>query len=72
MGLEVRYKWRREDVQIVLHPDELPKKWYNILPDLLEPLPRPKDPETGPSRVEPLPKMMVNKCLEQEFSEQRI
>jgi len=58
-------------VQIVLSPEELPKKWYNILPDLPEPLPKPKDPEEGPSRVELLPKMMVKKCLEQEFSDQR-
>jgi len=25
--------------QISLPPDELPKKWYNIIPDLPEPLP---------------------------------
>jgi tryptophan synthase beta chain len=54
--------------QINLLPEEIPKKWYNILPDLankLEPLPPPKG-----EQVEHLPKMMIGSCLEQEFSNQ--
>ena len=27
-----------------LSADEMPRKWYNILPDLPEELPKPKDP----------------------------
>jgi tryptophan synthase beta chain len=48
----------------------MPRKWYNILPDLPEELPKPKDPEEGESRVEMLPKLLVKECLAQEFSEQ--
>ena len=31
--------------QINLSVDEMPTRWYNILPDLPEPLPPPRDPE---------------------------
>jgi tryptophan synthase beta chain len=60
-----------EKNQINLPIDELPKKWYNIIPDLLEPLPPPKEPETGPSRMEFLGKTMVHECLKQEMSNER-
>jgi len=49
--------------------DELPTKWYNIMPDLPEELPKPKNPE-GKNAIENLPKMMVKECLSQEFSTQ--
>ena len=49
--------------------DELPTKWYNILPDLPEELPKPKNPE-GKNAIENLPKMLVKECLSQEFSTQ--
>ncbi|MDH5746818.1 MAG: TrpB-like pyridoxal phosphate-dependent enzyme [Candidatus Bathyarchaeota archaeon] len=58
------------EVKIELPVDDLPKSWYNILPDLPQPLPPPKEPETGPSRLEFLSKVMVKKCLEQENSDQ--
>ena len=51
--------------------DELPKAWYNILPDLPEPLPRYKEPEEGPSRMEFMRKIATRECLNQEFSDQR-
>jgi tryptophan synthase beta chain len=57
--------------QIALPVDELPTKWYNIAPDLLEPLPPPKEPETGPSRLEFLEKTMVHECLRQEMATER-
>jgi len=60
-----------EKSQIVLPVDELPTKWYNIGPDLLEPLPPPKEPETGPSRLEFLGKTMVHECLRQEMATER-
>jgi tryptophan synthase beta chain len=48
--------------------DEIPSRWYNILPDLPEPLPPPKDPDEGPSRIQSLPNLMIGECLKQEFS----
>ncbi|MEM2249138.1 MAG: TrpB-like pyridoxal phosphate-dependent enzyme [Candidatus Bathyarchaeia archaeon] len=57
--------------QIPLPVDELPTKWYNILPDLPEPLPPPREPETGPARMEFLAKTMVKECLRQEMSSER-
>jgi tryptophan synthase beta chain len=54
-----------------LKPEEMPDKWYNILPDLPEPFPEPRDPEGGESRIQNLPKMMVGECLKQEFSQDR-
>jgi tryptophan synthase beta chain len=56
--------------QITLPMDEFPTEWYNIAPDLPEPLPPPKEPETGPSRMEYLAKTMVKECLGQEMSTQ--
>ncbi len=60
-----------EKNQISLPIDELPTKWYNIAPDLPEPLPPPKEPETGPSRMEFLGKTMTNTCLKQEMTTER-
>jgi len=57
--------------QFNLTVDEIPKRWYNILPDLPEPMPMPKDPEKGPSRVENLPNLLLKECLRQEFAEDR-
>ncbi len=57
--------------QIPLDVRELPTHWYNILPDLPEPLPGPKDPDEGPSRVQQLPKTMIHECLGQEMSSER-
>ena len=57
--------------QFSLLPDELPDRWYNILPDLPEPLPGPKDPDSGPSRVAQLPKLLIGACLQQEMSSER-
>lgn len=54
-----------------LKPEELPKRWYNILPDLPEPLPPPRDPEEGESRLANLGKILVGECLKQEMSEDR-
>ncbi len=60
-----------EKNQISLPVDELPKEWYNILPDLPEPLPPPKEPESGPPRMEFLGKTMIHECMRQETSDQR-
>ena len=47
---------------------DIPTQWYNILPDLPEPLPPPLDPKDGPSRIKNLPNLMIGECLKQEFS----
>src|SRR3990172_6462664 len=67
--------WRRmsqaDAVVVQLPEDERPTRWYNIQADLPEPLPPPKDPETGPSRVKALPELLLGECLRQEASTQR-
>ncbi len=57
--------------QVNLGVDEIPEKWYNIIPDLPEPLPPPKDPEEGESRVNNLPNLLLKECLGQEMSQDR-
>jgi len=57
--------------QFSLPVDDLPKEWYNIQPDLPEPLPTPKEPEDGVSRMDFLGKTMIHECLRQEFSPMR-
>jgi tryptophan synthase beta chain len=59
-----------ETDQITLPIDEFPTKWYNVMPDLPEPLPPPKEPETGASRMEYLARTMIKECLGQEMSTQ--
>ncbi len=61
----------KEIRQINLTLDEMPRQWYNILPDLPEPLPPPKDPEKGPSRLRNLPNLLLTECLKQEGSNER-
>jgi len=51
-------------VRTVLSPEEMPKKWYNILPDLPEPLAPPLHPATKkpvtPADLEPIfPKALI-------------
>jgi tryptophan synthase beta chain len=53
--------------QVNLTVDDLPDKWYNIQPDLPEPLP----PPHGETQINNLPKMMIGECLKQEFSNER-
>ena len=60
-----------EMTQISLEVDQLPRKWYNIRPDLPEPLAPPMEPDTGPSRLEFLAKTMLHECLRQEASDER-
>jgi tryptophan synthase beta chain len=54
--------------QISLPVDELPKAWYNIVPDLPGGLPPPKEPGYGESRMDALQRRMVGECLRQEMS----
>ena len=57
--------------QIVLTPDELPTKWYNIIPDIPGGLPPPKEPGDGESRMQALQRRLVKECLRQEASTSR-
>jgi tryptophan synthase beta chain len=56
---------------VTLPVEEMPTHWYNIQADLPEPLPPPKDPPTGPSRLKALPEMLIGECLRQESSTER-
>lgn len=60
-----------KQAQIALSVDELPTKWYNVIPDLPVRLPSPKEPADGESRLEALGKRMISECLKQESSESR-
>ncbi|MCX7703470.1 MAG: pyridoxal-phosphate dependent enzyme, partial [Planctomycetota bacterium] len=57
--------------QVQLSIDEMPRRWYNITPDLPEMIPPPKDPEKGPSRLANLQKILIGECLKQEMAQER-
>ncbi|MBI4713367.1 MAG: TrpB-like pyridoxal phosphate-dependent enzyme [Planctomycetes bacterium] len=59
---------KRQLRQANIGVNEIPERWYNIIPDLPEPLPPPMDPPKGESRLANLPKMLVKECLGQEMS----
>jgi tryptophan synthase beta chain len=70
---ERRETARPADGRRVLLPEkDLPSAWYNLLPDLPEPLPPPLDPATRrplePGQLEPL---LPRALIEQEFSADR-
>jgi len=58
--------------QIQIPVDDLPTHWFNIVPSLPEPLPRPKDPDEGPSRLAQLQRIFLSSMLEQESSKQSL
>jgi tryptophan synthase beta chain len=56
--------------KIVLDENEIPKQWYNIVPDLPKPLP----PMIHPQTKEPVqlpPPLFPSECLKQEYSMER-
>jgi tryptophan synthase beta chain len=58
-------------VKVVLNEEEIPKRWYSILPDLPRKLPPVIDPATkgpGPGVV---PRLFPKAILEQEFTQER-
>ncbi|HEY4675390.1 MAG TPA: TrpB-like pyridoxal phosphate-dependent enzyme [Candidatus Bathyarchaeia archaeon] len=56
--------------KILLDEEEIPKQWYNILPDLPKPLPSMIDPQTKqPVKLPPI--LFPSECLKQEYSEDR-
>jgi tryptophan synthase beta chain len=61
-----------EQTKIILDENEMPKRWYNVLPDLPTPLEPPLDPKTrevmSPEGLEPIfPKELIR----QEMSNDR-
>ncbi|MEM2373501.1 MAG: TrpB-like pyridoxal phosphate-dependent enzyme, partial [Thermoproteota archaeon] len=58
--------------KVLLDENELPKKWYNILPDLPSPLPPPIDPLTrGPIDPKVLERIFPQALIAQEMSHER-
>ncbi len=58
--------------KVLLSEEELPKKWYNVLADLPEPVPPPIDPATKkPVSPEKLKMIFAEECIEQEMSLKR-
>ncbi len=60
------------DKKIFLPESEIPQRWYNILPDLPEPLPPPINPATKePLKPEELAKIFPMELIKQEASQER-
>ncbi|MEN3013841.1 MAG: TrpB-like pyridoxal phosphate-dependent enzyme [Endomicrobiia bacterium] len=60
------------DKKIILQEKDIPKEWYNILPDLPEPLPPPINPKTGkPVSLEELIPIFPMGLIQQEVSQER-
>jgi tryptophan synthase beta chain len=57
--------------KFLLTEDEIPKKWYNILPDLPKPLPPIIDPKTKKPGGGIVPLIFPKSILAQEFSQER-
>ncbi|WP_456474586.1 TrpB-like pyridoxal phosphate-dependent enzyme [Candidatus Pyrohabitans sp.] len=61
-----------KETKVILDLDEMPKKWYNILSDLPEPLPPPLDPRTKePVSPEMLEVIFPRELIKQEVSQER-
>jgi len=58
--------------KILLDPEELPKRWYNLVPDLRVPLPPPLNPSTrSPIGPEDLSRLFPKELIRQEVSMDR-
>ncbi|MEM4694249.1 MAG: TrpB-like pyridoxal-phosphate dependent enzyme, partial [Nitrososphaerota archaeon] len=58
--------------KVLLSEEEIPKFWYNILPDLPKPLPPPIDPETKePVNPKKLETIFPRALIKQEMSTER-
>ncbi|AFK23042.1 TrpB-like pyridoxal phosphate-dependent enzyme [Pyrococcus sp. ST04] len=59
-------------MKVVLPDGKIPRRWYNILPDLPEPLAPPLDPETNePIDPEKLKRIFAEELVKQEMSTER-
>jgi len=59
------------DKKILLKETEIPKQWYNIVPDLPHPLPPFIEKETGKPGVGIVPKIFPKAIIGQEISQER-
>jgi tryptophan synthase beta chain len=72
--LRVRNENMKTPVSVTLSADEMPKRYYNILPDLPGPIPPPKEPEERPeilegeSRLTILEKILPGELIKQNQS----
>ena len=57
--------------KILLKEDEIPKQWYNIVPDLPHPLPPFIDASTGQPGVGIVPRIFPKEIIGQEISQER-
>ena len=58
--------------KVFLDEEDIPKQWYNILPDLPKPLPPPINPATRePVKPEELTVLFAKECIRQEVSSER-
>lgn len=57
--------------KLVLDEEELPRAWYNVLPDLPEPLPPPLKPDGTPVKPEELEAIFPKEIVRQEVSSER-
>ena len=56
--------------KVLMNEEELPKKWYNVLPDLPEPVDPPLNPVTKkPIKPEELEVIFAKECVEQEMTQ---
>jgi tryptophan synthase beta chain len=69
-----RFLQRRKDLpekKILLKEEDIPKQWYNIVPDLPHPLPPFIEAETGKPGVGIVPKIFPKEIIGQEISQER-
>jgi tryptophan synthase beta chain len=57
--------------KVVIGENELPRAWYNVLPDLPEPLPPPLKPDGTPAKPEDLEAIFPKEIVRQEVSLER-
>ena len=57
--------------KVVLGEEELPRAWYNVVPDLPEPLPPPLKPDGTPVKPEELEAIFPKEIVRQELSTDR-
>ncbi|MEM0217501.1 MAG: TrpB-like pyridoxal phosphate-dependent enzyme [Candidatus Nezhaarchaeales archaeon] len=58
--------------KVILSEDDVPRRWYNILPDLPKPLPPPINPVTRePVKPKELMALFPKECIVQELSQER-
>jgi len=62
---------RRSPETVLLSEEELPTRWYNVIPDLPEPLAPPRDDALGQPRLQRMERVLVKECLRQERATDR-